>query len=140
MASSTLTVISATPQRVLFQWNTSGGDPAKFLKSGASRDDEKDLSSLAAGPLRSYLAKLTNWSVVPPGYRDAITYNTRIAWRFGYGGEAFNLPLYIATGETMCESIMVQQYKLTGVQFVSPLYDQAINFFIEMCFLPSQVR
>ena len=88
--ATTLTVVRATPYSVQLKLDSTDGTVAYLKKYGATGDAEKDLTSLHAGPLKTFLATRVAWIFEPV--------IARLQFRRGYaiavgGGDAFAVPV-----------------------------------------------
>jgi hypothetical protein len=134
--ATTLSVITTTPCTAIFELSTTDNTAAQFLKSGASGNAQKDLTSLHAGPLKAYLDRLAGWADVVPGSSGVPTGNTRIRWRWTYGGDS---TMTTIDSTMLFQGIVVVQYGPTGVTFI-PSANGPNVMFIEMAFVHSAVR
>jgi hypothetical protein len=67
--ATTLTILRTTPHSVILRINASDTNTVSLMQSGATGEN-KDLTSLQAGPLRTCLARSSNWTTL----RDRIVF------------------------------------------------------------------
>jgi hypothetical protein len=106
--ASTITITQISPSRAFFVVNLDAGTDVHFKKSGAVGDD-KDLSALGPGPLKSYLSRLANWaSVVDPAP------GAKVVWRRVMTNGSSVIPV---TGGTQAVDAQITQSNTTEVRF-----------------------
>lgn len=133
--ATTLQVISTTPYTTVFQCVSTDDTLVVLQKSGATGNN-LDLTSLAMGPLRAYLQRLTNWGVATPGGVTP-SGNTRVRWRVSYSNDTFVIPVEVSPEAAI--GMRIGQYGQVAIEFM-PALKAATTMTIEMSFIHSLVR
>lgn len=131
--ATTLTLLNSTPCTATFKFESTDSTPAALKQSGASGNAEINVSSLSAGPLKAYLTKLTDWSPVTAGQAT----NTRIRWRFTFGGAGPNL---IPVANSQAGSLVITTAGGPPQVVFAPGISAAQTCFIEMTYAHSLAR